>query len=153
MPPPKLRKMVSNFGGPGRKRSCCKSFLKVLFSHVGLFILVAIYASVGAYLYINLETDNENKRRLAKKRVSMDVDDAINYIISFLWFKSEEITDAKEYNMMVRNTLERFTGFVVEKASDSNIQYDGDLNAWDQDWTYSKSLLFTVTSMAAIGER
>ncbi|XP_042205581.1 uncharacterized protein LOC121854853, partial [Homarus americanus] len=103
-----------------------------------------------AYLYINLETDNENKRRLAKKRVSMDVDDAINYIISFLWFKSEEITDAKEYNMMVRNTLERFTGFVVEKASDSNIQYDGDLNAWDQDWTYSKSLLFTVTSMAAI---
>lgn len=44
-----------------------------------------------------------------------------------------------------------FHEFVVTKSGDSDIKYDGNVNKWDWDWTLPKSLLFTVTSIAAIG--
>lgn len=151
MPPPSFKKMRASFGGPGKKKNCCKTFASILFSHLGLFILVSIYACVGAWLFIQIESPAEDRRRAKKKRVALDIEDAMKYIINVLWYNNGLKQTKPQYDAIVFNNLEKFRDFIVKASSDSSINYDGDSESWEQDWTFPKSLLFTVTSLAAIG--
>ena len=39
--------------------------------------------------------------------------------------------------------------YIVKSIKEVN--YDGDINTWDYDWTFQKALLFTITIMTTIG--
>ena len=39
--------------------------------------------------------------------------------------------------------------FIVKSIED--VQYDGNINTWDYDWSFQKALLFTITIMTTIG--
>ncbi|XP_050690481.1 TWiK family of potassium channels protein 7-like isoform X2 [Eriocheir sinensis] len=135
----------------GDKRGCCRRLARVLFSNIGLLVLVALYAVLGAYLFIHVEEGHENRLRETKRRVSLDLIDAKKYIVSVLQYQRGKNHTKAAYLKMVMEKLELFHSFVVEKASDPDIKYDGDVNAWDTAWTFPKSLLFTVTTMGSIG--
>ncbi|KAK7078864.1 hypothetical protein SK128_007285 [Halocaridina rubra] len=135
----------------GKKKSFCKIFSKIIFSNLGLFIIVTIYACVGAYLFIMIELPTEERRRNKKRRISMDSADSMKYMVSWLWYHNGLNHSKSEYHALVYKNIEAFMQFVVAKSSDGSLQYDGDIDAWDYDWTFPKSLLFTVTSIAAIG--
>ena len=36
-------------------------------------------------------------------------------------------------------------------SSIQEVNYDGDINTWDYDWSFQKALLFTITIMTTIG--
>ncbi|XP_045128906.1 TWiK family of potassium channels protein 7-like isoform X1 [Portunus trituberculatus] len=133
------------------KSGCCKRVARVLFSHIGLLVLVALYAVLGAYLFIAVEEGHEEKLRQNKKRVSLDLIDAKNYIVNLLVYNRDKNITKTKYIDMVMEKLDLFHDFVVDKASDPDINYDGDENSWDTAWTFPKSLLFTVTTMGSIG--
>ncbi|XP_068207379.1 LOW QUALITY PROTEIN: TWiK family of potassium channels protein 7-like [Palaemon carinicauda] len=154
MPPPSFKRIMSKGRAKEEndsKTSCCKKFVKVLFSHGGLFILVSLYACLGAWIYMQIETPAEERREDRKKRVTMDVADGINYMVKWIWYINGKQYAKSKYHGMVFERLDTFQRFIVAKASDSSIQYDGLVDTWEYDWTFPKSLLFTVTSMAAIG--
>ncbi|XP_071537253.1 TWiK family of potassium channels protein 7-like isoform X2 [Panulirus ornatus] len=149
---PSFNRMVNNLGGPVRKStSCCKTFAKILLSHLGLFILVGVYAAVGACLYLTLERSEEEKRRFEKQLISLDISDSKKYIVNYVWFLNTQNLTKADYHLQVMKTLRIFHDFVVKTSSDPNINYDGHVDSWEYDWTFPKSLLFTVTSMAVIG--
>ncbi|KAK3877621.1 hypothetical protein Pcinc_017656 [Petrolisthes cinctipes] len=131
--------------------SCCKTFARILFSHVGLLVLVTIYAVLGAYLFIWLELKAEEERRENKRRVYDNMASSLSYIVNLFWYKNKQNLTVTEFHAMVRKNVKVFHDFVVQRASDSSLQYDGDKETWDYDWTFPKSLLHTVTTMAAIG--
>ncbi|XP_063610615.1 TWiK family of potassium channels protein 7-like [Penaeus indicus] len=151
MPPPSIKKMSSFISDKDEKKSCGKTVARIMFSHVGLFILVSVYTVVGAYLFISIEKPAEEMRYQKKRNVAMDINDATKYIISLLWYHNSLNHTKAEYHSLVMKNLVVFHEFVVAKSGDSAIKYDGNVNKWDWDWTLSKSLLFTVTSIAAIG--
>ena len=39
--------------------------------------------------------------------------------------------------------------YIVQSIKE--VDYDGDINTWDYDWTFQKALLFTITIMTTIG--
>ncbi|KAK8406579.1 hypothetical protein O3P69_007294 [Scylla paramamosain] len=82
------------------KSGCCRRVARVLFSHIGLFVLVALYAVLGAYLFIAVEEDHEEKLRQNKKRVSLDLIDAKNYIVKLLVYnRDKNLTKSKYIDM------------------------------------------------------
>ncbi|CAL4134144.1 unnamed protein product, partial [Meganyctiphanes norvegica] len=97
--PQKARKIGSNMA-TGIKSSCCKKFAKAMFSHVGLFIIVALYAIGGAYLFIMLEKPAEDERRRKKQRVTMDLFDAMNYISKLLWYNNQQNHTKASYDIL-----------------------------------------------------
>ncbi|XP_066951194.1 TWiK family of potassium channels protein 7-like [Macrobrachium rosenbergii] len=154
MAPPKIKRAMSEVSlasESGKKTSGCKKAVKILFSHGGLFILVTLYACVGAWIYMQIETPAENRRRERKKRITLDVGDGINYMIKWMWYINGQRQSKSDYNKLIYERLNTFKYFIVSKASDPTIQYDGNMNTWDQDWTFPKTLLFTVTSIGTIG--
>ena len=42
-----------------RKNNFCKRFMKFMFSHIGLVLIILIWASIGGYLFKLLEEHNE----------------------------------------------------------------------------------------------
>ncbi|XP_069175097.1 TWiK family of potassium channels protein 7 isoform X2 [Procambarus clarkii] len=151
MAPPRMKKMAAMFSGPGDKKNMGKHVARVLFSNVGLFFLVAIYAAGGAYIYMLLERDNEAKLKEIKRLTVLDAEDSKKYIISLLWYQNSQNLSKNDFNKMVTANLQAFNDFVVTNAQDADLQFDGLIDTWSYDWTFPNALLFTVSSIAVIG--
>ncbi|XP_069949679.1 TWiK family of potassium channels protein 7-like isoform X2 [Cherax quadricarinatus] len=150
MPPAKLRHMTSNFQGPGNKARC-RNFAKVLLTNFILFLMVTLYSVFGAYLFIVIESGNEQRLRQLKILVAQDAEDSLEYIISLLWYQNTQNLTKTQYSSMVMSNLNVLQQFVVQKASDPSVRYDGYIYTWDYVWTYPKAIFFTITTIASIG--
>uniref|UniRef100_A0A0P4WJ59 Potassium channel domain-containing protein n=1 Tax=Scylla olivacea TaxID=85551 RepID=A0A0P4WJ59_SCYOL len=126
--------------------SICCSFLC---SHVGLFLVVAVYAVAGAYIFMEIEKPNEMKMYERKQQRAVQVKETKQYVAGLLWsyqhinwhdsYYSERVT-------LALNGLERHILISV-----SNYKYDGTEEGWVDSWTVPKSLLLTMTIMSTIG--
>ncbi|CAG0916531.1 unnamed protein product [Notodromas monacha] len=126
-----------------------KLCLRFAFSHVGLFLLVGAYATLGAYLFISLELPFEEYRYEVKKVKAQDVDDSIRFLADhFEYFNKQNLT-SPEWKTKVINDLTRLKKYIVSLVDE--YQYDGDVEGWTYSWTFGKALLFTISIMTTIG--
>ncbi|CAG0920324.1 unnamed protein product, partial [Notodromas monacha] len=100
-----------------------KLCLRFAFSHVGLFLLVGAYATLGAYLFISLELPFEEYRYEVKKVKAQDVDDSIRFLADhFEYFNKQNLT-SPEWKTKVINDLTRLKKYIVSLVDE--YQYDG----------------------------
>jgi len=129
-----------------------KIFTNILFSHVGMFILVIGYCVGGAYVFMYLEEEREELARLDKESATLAVDDAVRYLKSAFW---QYGTNEAKYNFTrlefkeaVTADLNALKRFVITANSESG--YDT-TNEFTRDFTFDMSVLFTITIMTTVG--
>ncbi|XP_037094143.1 TWiK family of potassium channels protein 7-like [Pollicipes pollicipes] len=130
--------------------SLCTRLLKFLFGHVGLFLLVSAVAALGAMAFMELEKEHEAHRYLLKKNRARDILDANSYISSFFWhYQANPNITWLQWDRKVQNSLKQLEQYVADAVN--TYQYDGTVDGWNTDWTFSKALLFTISIMTTIG--
>ncbi|KAK4307533.1 hypothetical protein Pmani_020680 [Petrolisthes manimaculis] len=150
MPPPKafrsLRQTMEAKNVGKSKGSCCKTFARILFSHVGLLVLVTIYAVLGAYLFIWLELDAEDARRENKRRVYDNMAGSLSYIVDLFWYKNKQNLTRTEFHAMIQVpiTVNLCVIFVYLLAG-------GVLFSWWEGWRQIQSVYFTFITLTTIG--
>ncbi|XP_037080376.1 TWiK family of potassium channels protein 7-like [Pollicipes pollicipes] len=123
--------------------------LRFLFGHVGLFFLVAGFAVVGAWMYVQIELPAEEQRYALKKVRAADINDAYNYMSSLFWhYQGKNLTFA-QWDHRIKINLKTMEQFIINAVE--NFKYDGTVDEWNYDWTFPKALLFTITIMTTIG--
>ncbi|GFQ81390.1 TWiK family of potassium channels protein 7 [Trichonephila clavata] len=135
---------------PQSQRSCGKLILRLLFSHVGLFLLVCLYAGFGAWLFVQVEHSNEDFLRNERKIRSIDVNDTIGYLSALFYYLKDKVT-RDEWDARVYQELKDLDKFIVGVVK--NFSYDGtmDENNWEREWTFGNGLLYSVTILTTIG--
>jgi len=129
-----------------------KVITNILFSHVGMFILVIGYCVGGAYMFMYLEAEREEQARLDKEAATLAVDDAVRYLKSAFW--QYGTNEAKynytrlEFKEAVTADLNALKRFVITANSESG--YDT-TNDFTRDFTFDMSVLFTITIMTTVG--
>ena len=111
-----------------------------------------VSASPGAFLFMWIELPKEELMRALKMEKSKEVEEAVDYLSSTFW---NYATDEYRYNYTIEEfraatgeDLATLKTFVLGYADDYG--YDGS-DTWDYDWTFPKSLLFTITIITTIG--
>uniref|UniRef100_A0A2P2I3U1 Potassium channel subfamily K member 18-like n=1 Tax=Hirondellea gigas TaxID=1518452 RepID=A0A2P2I3U1_9CRUS len=132
-----------------KNQTCLKRFARIMLSHIGLLVIVVIYAVAGAYWFIKLESSYEALQNRIKNLKYLDVQDAKKYIVYDMWLQNSQNHTGTEFILLAGNNLKMFHDFVVDAVQNS--YYDGRNDTDIYNWSFSKSLLFTVTTMAAIG--
>ncbi|XP_071520993.1 uncharacterized protein [Panulirus ornatus] len=132
-----------------KEKSAGTLFFHFLFSHFGLFIVVSLYAVAGAYVFVDIENAHEERQYKMKQDRAVQVEQAMNYLSHLFWYQQDNKTDYKDYNESMYANLKKLEDFVI--LSVSKYKYDGTVNGWDYRWTFTKSLLFTMTIMSTIG--
>ncbi|XP_076053851.1 TWiK family of potassium channels protein 7-like [Oratosquilla oratoria] len=130
-------------------KSLSTLLLQLLFSHVGLFIIVAIYAILGAYAFIEIERPNEARHYELKRLKAKDVNDALSYVTNFVWAAKDTNITKEEYRDLMYDTIKDLESFIITMVND--FSYDGTEYNWVWSWTFSNSLLLTMTIMTTIG--
>ena len=84
----------------------------------------------------------------------------VHCLILFFQQLWDKLHDDKSKKMTVHQKYERFTN-ITEEGLDNIIKnivkarrdhnYDGSVDGWVYDWTFTKALLFTVTIMTTVG--
>lgn len=131
-----------------KNQSCAKRLARIMLSHVGLMVIVSLYAVVGAYMFINIEAKQQARMNLLKDHINTVIDDSKRYIALDMWYQNGQNHSATKFFTIANQNLMKLHDIVVSGAS--NMNYDGTNDEID-DWSFSSSLLFTVTTMAAIG--
>ena len=102
---------------------------------------------------MNLETPAEEERKLEKMNKTKDVNQSIDYLRSIFYHYATNVDrynyTRDEYRDVVYADLDVFKKFVVKYYNEYNVDMTDD---WDQDWTFPKALLFTITIMTTVGE-
>ncbi|XP_023226111.1 TWiK family of potassium channels protein 7-like [Centruroides sculpturatus] len=132
--------------------SCFKLFFRILFSHVGMLLLVAGYTILGAYIFVWVEKPAEEERRLEREVISLTVNDSLTYLVNLFWYWHTINNDSKaSWNEKVYGELDNLNKFIIDAVTDYG--YDGTFvrEEWDYDWTLSNSLLYVVTISSTIG--
>jgi hypothetical protein len=103
------------------KSNCCKVFIKLLFSHVGMIILVLVYIVAGAFLFQLLEQHSLIQRCQEGQGVFADKHLKLRtYIFNYLWLNrkvyddpytlnsSENVPKSYDYYNKTKNFEENF---------------------------------------------
>lgn len=127
---------------------------KFFFSHIGLMILSMVYANIGANIYIGIELPGEELRYEIKKNTARDIEDRMRYMAYAYWTYHNSKTLENRYNETafkdrVESDVRSFFDVILKGIDEDG--YDGAIDGWDYDWTYAKSLLFTITIMTTVG--
>ena len=130
--------------------NCCKLFVKYAFSHIGLFLIVICYAAIGASIFEHLETMNEKEECLKlKSEYLKKQNDSVHRLHEI----STQGLAENETMVSFEKLLGRFRADAVK------IGYDGtecDLMGTEVgpsfQWSWSGSLMFSVTVITTIGE-
>ncbi|XP_055925608.1 TWiK family of potassium channels protein 7-like [Argiope bruennichi] len=135
---------------PQSQRSCGKLILRLLFSHVGLFLLVCLYAGFGAWLFSTLEFEYENYLRKERYIRSVDVNDSIAYLSALFYYLKDKVSQ-EEWDARVYQELRDLDRFIVGAVK--NFSYDStmDMDKWDREWSFGNGLLYSVTILTTIG--
>ncbi|XP_023330975.1 TWiK family of potassium channels protein 7 [Eurytemora carolleeae] len=131
---------------------CWKVIVNILFSHVGLVLLVIGYAAGGAKVFMWLEQEREELVELVKSSKTKDVNDAVDYLKQQFWqYGTNEIKynyTRNEFKDAVYQDLKALERFVLEAANEYG--YDG-TDEFSRDFSFASSILFTITIMTTVG--
>jgi len=129
-----------------------KVITTVLFSHVGLFVLVIAYAVGGAFVFMDLEEAREELARIAKESKTRDMEDAIRYVKQAFWHygtNEDRFNYTREqFKEAVYIDLQTLKNYVLKANED--VGYDA-TDDFERDFTFEKALLFTITIMSTVG--
>ncbi|XP_074650499.1 uncharacterized protein LOC141905520 [Tubulanus polymorphus] len=135
-----------------RKRKiiiCAKKTCKVMSSHLGLFVIVIVYATSGGFLFQHLEKPNEK---------------SACFIIYYKYRDLENITTNHFYEIATQGLGEEDTkasmSLLLEKFRDNVYALDWDVNCTQigeiggvpYKWSLTGSILFAVTVISTIGK-
>ncbi|KAF2361208.1 Potassium channel domain [Trinorchestia longiramus] len=149
MPPPGHRSNRGNEKDMGdSKQTRGKRIATVLLSHTVLLLIVCIYAALGAYMFMNVEEARQNLATRNKEGATRVVKSSKKYIALDMYYNSQRNLTGTKFKQLARTNLQNFHAYIVKAAT--NLRYDG-TDEPVNDWTFSNSLLFTFTTMAAIG--
>jgi len=124
----------------------------VLFSHVGLFVLVIGYCVVGAWIFIELEHGRELEEKKAKEDKTKDVEEAVRYLKQAFW--SYGTNEAKynytreQFKASVLDDLRALKRYVLDAYSETGYDTTDD---FEFAFTFEKTVLFTITIMTTVG--
>jgi len=124
----------------------------VLFSHVGLFVLVIGYAVGGALVFMKLESDREDEEEAAKAASTVDVNNAVSYLKQAFWqYGTNEAKynyTREQFKQSVLDDLKALKRFVLTANSEN--KYDA-TDEFERQFTFEKTVLFTITIMSTVG--
>ncbi|XP_040569993.1 TWiK family of potassium channels protein 7-like [Lepeophtheirus salmonis] len=135
---------------PSNEPSVIKIFLQYILSEVGLLLVIVLYALLGANIYIDLECEGEDLRYKEKQEFGAKVEESLSYMsIVFYDYALKKNMSRDEFENKVDGELRDLISMILEGIEGKG--YDGEVNGWEKDWTFSKSLLFTISIMTSIG--
>jgi len=129
-----------------------KVVTNVLFSHVGLFVLVIGYCVAGALVFMELEKQRELDEKAVKEQKTENVNEAIRYLKTAFW--SYGTNEAKynytreQFKASVLDDLKALKRFVLTAYDEAGYDTTDDFEAA---FTFEKTVLFTITIMSTVG--
>ena len=135
---------------PKKWQKCLQVFKKVMFSHIGTFLMVIVYVTLGGFLFKYLEENNEVMACKQKyNKYSSKLNESLQRIIaiSMSYVKTGQIPRGLE------NSLSSFAKEVFKINYDptkncNTIGRPGNLAHWN----LYNSIFFCVTIITTIGE-
>lgn len=124
----------------------------ILFSHVGLFVLVIGYCVGGALVFMRLESEREDEEEAAKAASTEDVNNAVSYLKQAFWqYGTNEAKynyTREQFKQSVLDDLKALKRFVLTANSENG--FDG-TDDFERQFTFEKTVLFTITIMSTVG--
>ncbi|XP_074650138.1 TWiK family of potassium channels protein 7-like [Tubulanus polymorphus] len=149
MPPPDVA--VTDTGKEQKRKKCigvCKKFLKFLFSHVGLFLMVCLYSVMGGFIFEHLEKTNEKSECFNKyDKYVIQENDTTNRLYDI----TQQGNDEYDTKVSMVKVLQRFRHNVVALDLDVNCSLLGEPGGISNKWSWAGSLMFSVTVVSTIG--
>ena len=122
---------------------CCKRFLAFLFSHIGLCSLVVAYAIMGGFIFKEIEAPEEEiiKHEVELKR---------KVKVEKLWnIYYNNIFSHKNWTLAAEDILIDFQTEIYTATKEKG--WDGKKEKGELQWTFSSSLLYSITVITTIG--
>jgi len=128
-----------------------KVLTNILFSHVGLFVLVIGYCIGGAVVFQKIEEEREDEAHVAKIAATEGVEDAVRYLKAAFWqygTNEDKYNFTKEeFKTAVLDDIHALRRFVLTAIDDG---YDT-TDDWTRDFAFDSTVLFTITIMSTVG--
>jgi hypothetical protein len=132
------------------KKNFCKRLMRLLFSHIGLFLIIILWLALGAYLFKLLETHSEMKNCITGKgEEDKKIIELRSKLLTYIQFN---ITFNSDNETVVNDNINSFLKGFREDAYEnfqSNSYYGQDCKS--SQWTLLQSLLFSLQAITTIG--
>ena len=126
-------------------KNCCKSFTTLIFSRIGLCLLVVAYAFGGGVIFQFLEAPYEG-------RLTARVQRRLNITVEKLFNSSEEarVLFKSNWTVMARKILEDYQRELVQqtKRGYQGERFDDDIKQWN----FAGAILYAITVITTIGK-
>ena len=119
-----------------------RAFVAFVFSKVGICVLVIGYLLVGAVMFQNLEGPDEEKKRYEMEHFRSES-------VKLLWKTTEEFNTLhpKNWTLKVSHLIQEYQERIILEARKG---YEGS-DIPDPKWTFTGSLLYSITVITTIG--
>ena len=138
-----------------QRRNFCKSISKLIFSHIGLVIIVVVWVIIGGTLFQLLEQNQEIEdcqkgRSEENDKIVLLRSKLLDYIQSNITSNPIETGKDNETvaNLNIEKWLQEFRNQTIEIRND--YRYTGN-DCEQPKWNFPGSLLFAVTAITTIG--
>ena len=146
---------TKNSGDESKRADFCKKITKFLFSHVGLVIMVILYAVAGAFLFKLLEEHQDAKNcQEGKGEESTNIVTLKSNLLKYIQFNiSMTGTESEKDNETIAN--QKIEDWLLQYRDNvltirSSYFYTGQ-DCTTTRWNFADALLFAVTVMTTIG--
>lgn len=133
-------------------KGCLKKAFKFIFSQFGLCAIVTLYGVAGGFIFQHLEKTNEKQECLEAMLKYYPMENATVYRLWDVASSFQEKDDAVFALDAFQKQLQSFRDDVLALGFDgSNCSAMGEPGGPQYQWSYSGSLLFSVTVFTTIG--
>jgi len=139
--------------GKDDKAGVCRTVAQILFSHIGLCALVALYCACGGFIFEHLEKANEVQICFDTRDEYMSMENESLTKITDLINKYEGQKNKTALKHQLQGILQ------IYRENSINIGYDGsDCGAYGKTggpnykWSWSGAFFFSVTVVSTIGK-
>jgi len=139
--------------GLKQKDGCCKKFMKFLFSHVGLCVMVILYCVAGGFIFEHLEKNNEEQICYDSRDEYIDMEErTLNNTIKVI--KEQEGSGQTDVLVIqLQSILATFRDNSIAIGFDGkNCTAYGETDGPKYKWSWSGALFFSVTVISTIGK-
>ncbi|XP_013380998.1 uncharacterized protein LOC106152065 [Lingula anatina] len=136
----------------GKCGKFCRKFIKFMFSHVGLGVLVIAYSIGGGFIFEHLEVPNEEDEC---KKAATDYYKAENNTLSLIWDIASQAGDAQDQDIKdkFKKKLQEFGVAAVSYnyVPQTNCSLIGQPGGPKLIWNWANAFLFALTVVTTIG--